>query len=360
MRKLIDEGEIDASPRIVRDQVQPASLDLRLGPKAYRVRASFLPGKNFSVEEKLKDLSVHDFDLNGKGAVLEANGVYLIPLLERLKLRRTVSAAANPKSSIGRLDVFTRLVADNGTSFDEVPEGYEGRLYAEVCPRTFPIKVRCGSRLNQLRFRRRLPARQDRVAGRVSDRELYGMSAELVGDDAGPTIREGLNLRVDLSKRSSSSLIGYKAKRFAGVVDVDAVGVHRISQFWDLIYFDPDGRLILDPTDFYILASKESVSVPPAYVAEMAPFDPLIGEYRVHYAGFFDPGFGYAEGKAPGAKAVLEVRSLDIPFILEDGQIVGRLVYDKLTETPDTLYGGGIGSHYQAQGLKLSKHFKQD
>ena len=186
------------------------------------------------------------------------------------------------------------------------------------------------------------------------------MSAELVGDDAGPTIREGLNLRVDLSKRSSSSLIGYKAKRFAGVVDVDAVGVHRISQFWDLIYFDPDGRLILDPTDFYILASKESVSVPPAYVAEMAPFDPLIGEYRVHYAGFFDPGFGYAEGKAPGAKAVLEVRSLDIPFILEDGQIVGRLVYDKLTDIPDTLYGGGIGSHYQAQGLKLSKHFKQD
>jgi len=186
------------------------------------------------------------------------------------------------------------------------------------------------------------------------------MSSTLVGDDVDATIRAGLNLRVDLSKRSLSLLIGYKAKRFAGVVDVDAVGAHSISQFWDLIYFDPDGRLILDPNDFYILASKESVSVPPAYVAEMAPFDPLIGEYRVHYAGFFDPGFGYAEGKVPGAKAVLEVRSLDIPFILEDGQIVGRLVYDRLTEIPDQLYGQGIGSHYQAQGLKLSKHFKQD
>jgi dCTP deaminase len=312
------------------------------------------------VEEKLKDLSVHDFDLTGKGAVLEVNGVYLIPLLERLKLRRTVAATANPKSSIGRLDVFTRLVADNGDSFDDVPEGYEGRLYAEVCPRTFPVKVRLGSRLNQLRFRRRLPARQDRGVGRLSDRELTGMSSKLVGDDAGPTIREGLHLRVDLAKRSSSGLIGYKAKRFAGVVDVDAVEVHRINQFWDLIYFDLDGRLILDPNDFYILASKESVSVPPAYVAEMAPFDPLIGEYRVHYAGFFDPGFGYAEGKAPSAKAVLEVRSLDIPFILEDGQIVGRLVFDKLTEVPDTIYGRGIGSHYQAQGLKLSKHFRQE
>ena len=361
IRKLVEEGEIDATPQIERDQIQPASLDLRLGPKVYRIRGSFLPGKGASVEQKLKELSVHDFDLNRKGAVLEAGGVYLIPLLERLKLRKTVDAVANPKSSIGRLDVFTRLVADNGDKFDRVPEGYQGRLYAEVCPRTFPIKVRLGSRLNQLRFRRRLSARQEGTVGRVSDRKLLNMSAELVGDhEFGPTIQEGVNLRVDLTTRSASGLIGYKAKRVAGVVDVDSVGTHRIDQFWDLIFPDPDKRLILEPRDFYILASRESVSVPPAYIAEMAPFDPLIGEYRVHYAGFFDPGFGYAEGKAPGAKAVLEVRNLDIPFILEDGQIVGRLIYDKLTDIPDTLYGQGIGSHYQAQGLKLSKHFKQD
>ena len=194
----------------------------------------------------------------------------------------------------------------------------------------------------------------------MRDRHLREIHSDVGLVEGEAAIREGLNLRISLTPAVPSGLVGYRARRYAGVIDVDEVGVYEPDQFWESVHLGADRRLVLDPHEFYILASKESVSVPPAYVAEMAPFDPLIGEYRVHYAGFFDPGFGYAEGKVPGAKAVLEVRSLDIPFILEDGQIVGRLVYDRLTEIPDQLYGERIGSHYQAQGLKLSKHFKQN
>ena len=361
IRAMVAGGEIMAAPDLEANQIQPASLDLRLGKVAYRIRASFLPGHNATVRDKLEELKFHEIDLT-KGAVLEAGCVYLVPLIERLKLRATIAGFANPKSSTGRLDVFTRLIADRQDGFDMVEEGYSGPLFAEICPRTFSIKVRYGSRLNQIRFRRRVGQQLDagEQPGRVGDRRLREIHSDvgLVGGEA--AIREGLNLRISLAPIPPKGLIGYRARRYAGVVDVDAVGAYEADQFWEEVQLGADRRLILDPHEFYILASKESVSVPPAYVAEMAPFDPLIGEYRVHYAGFFDPGFGYAEGKAPGAKAVLEVRSLDIPFVLEDGQIVGRLVYDKLTDIPDTLYGRGIGSHYQAQGLKLSKHFKQD
>ncbi|MGI8723919.1 MAG: 2'-deoxycytidine 5'-triphosphate deaminase [Methyloceanibacter sp.] len=360
IRALIAAGEIKGAPEIDENQIQPASLDLRLGKVAYRIRASFLPGPGATVRDKLFELKFHEIDLT-KGAVLEAGCVYLVPLIEQLKLRSTIAGFANPKSSTGRLDVFTRLIADRQDSFDTVEEGYDGPLFAEICPRTFSIKVRYGSRLNQIRFRRRVGQQldADEKPGRVTDkllRELHSDVGLVEGDAA---IREGLNLRISLAPIPPAGIVGYRARRFAGVIDVDEIGAYGVNQFWEAVHLDGDRRLVLDPHEFYILASKESVSVPPGYVAEMAPFDPLIGEYRVHYAGFFDPGFGYTEGKAPGAKAVLEVRSLDIPFILEDGQIVGRLVYDKLTNTPDTLYGQGIGSHYQAQGLKLSKHFKQ-
>jgi dCTP deaminase len=359
LHALIERREIYAADTDVDPgQVQPASLDLRLGPIAYRIRASFLPGKGGTVESKLSAMQSHVIDLS-KGAVLETECVYLVPLMERLDLRSTLSATANPKSSTGRLDVFTRLIADGTDSFDYVPAGYSGPLYIEISPRSFSILVRQGSRLNQLRLLRRT-TRQARDKRFLTDAELKALHKQSPLVDSEPTVRDGVNLRVDLTPQTRQRLIGYKAKRYAGVVDVDHVGGYEVRKFWEEIYDDENGRLILDPHEFYILASKESVSVPPAYVAEMAPFDPLIGEYRVHYAGFFDPGFGYAEGKVPGAKAVLEVRSLDIPFILEDGQIVGRLVYDKLTEIPDQLYGERIGSHYQAQGLKLSKHFKQD
>lgn len=359
LRALIAAGEVGASAGIEEAQIQPASLDLRLGTVAYRIRASFLPGTKATVRDKLEGLTFHEIDLT-KGAVLEAGCVYLVPLMEHLNLRSTIAAFANPKSSTGRLDVFTRLIADYQESFDYVEEGYRGPLFAEICPRTFSVKVRTGSRLNQIRFRRRVSQQADEAPGRIGDKHLRAIHSD-VGLVAGEAaIRDGLNLRISLAPVEPGGLVGYRARRYAGVIDVDNVGAYDVAQFWEAVQLGGDKRLVLDPHEFYILASKESVSVPPEYVAEMAPFDPMIGEYRVHYAGFFDPGFGYAAGKAPGAKAVLEVRSLDIPFIVEDGQIVGRLVYDRLTEVPETLYGQGIGSHYQAQGLKLSKHFRQD
>ena len=361
IRAMIAGGEIFSAPEIEANQIQPASLDLRLGKVAYRIRASFLPGPNATVRDKLGALKFHEIDLT-KGAVLEAGCVYLVPLIEQLKLRSTIAGFANPKSSTGRLDVFTRLIADYQGSFDAVEEGYSGPLFAEICPRTFSIKVRYGSRLNQIRFRRRVGQQLDagEQPGRVGDRRLREIHSDVGLVEGDAAIDEGLRLRISLAPIPPTGLIGYRARRFAGVIDVDAVGAYEPEQYWEAVRLGEDNRLVLDPHEFYILASKESVSVPPAYVAEMAPFDPLIGEYRVHYAGFFDPGFGYTPGGAPGAKAVLEVRSLDIPFILEDGQIVGRLVFDKLTDIPDQIYGQGIGSHYQAQGLKLSKHFKQD
>jgi dCTP deaminase len=360
IRALIAGGEIAGVPKIEDAQIQPASLDLRLGRVAYRIRASFLPGTKATVKDKLASLTFHEIDLTN-GAVLEANCVYLVPLQEHLKLRPTIAAFANPKSSTGRLDVFTRLIGDRQESFDTVEEGYSGPLYAEICPRTFSIKVRTGSRLNQIRFRRRVSQQIDSERpGRVDDRRLRAIHSDVGLVEGDAAIRDGLNLRISLAPIEPSGLIGYRARRYAGVIDVDQVGAYDVDQFWEEVHLGRDLRLVLDPHEFYILASKESVSVPPGYVAEMAPFDALIGEYRVHYAGFFDPGFGYTEGKAPGAKAVLEVRSLDIPFIVEDGQIVGRLVYDELTDLPETLYGQGIGSHYQAQGLKLSKHFRQE
>lgn len=358
LRALIAAGEVGAAAGIEEAQIQPASLDLRLGTVAYRIRASFLPGTKATVRDKLEGLTFHEIDLT-KGAVLEAGCVYLVPLMEHLNLRSTIAAFANPKSSTGRLDVFTRLIADYQESFDYVEEGYRGPLFAEICPRTFSVKVRTGSRLNQIRFRRRVSQQSDEAPGRIGDKHLRAIHSDVGLVEGEAAIRDGLNLRISLAPVESGGLVGYRARRYAGVIDVDNVGAYDVAQFWEAVHLGGDKRLVLDPHEFYILASKESVSVPPEYVAEMAPFDPMIGEYRVHYAGFFDPGFGYAAGKAPGAKAVLEVRSLDIPFIVEDGQIVGRLVYDRLTEVPETLYGQGIGSHYQAQGLKLSKHFRQ-
>ena len=343
-------GDIDPT------QVQPASLDLRLGPVAYRIRASFLPGGDATVKSKLSAMQSHEVDLT-KGAVLEAGCVYLVPLMERLKLRSTLSATANPKSSTGRLDVFTRLIADGADSFDYVPPSYSGPLYIEISPRSFSIQVRRGTRLNQLRLLRRT-TRQARDKRFLSDAELKELHKSSPLVDAKLVLRDGLNLSIDLTPQNGRRLIGYKAKRYAGVIDVEKVGSYDAHKFWDEIYDEDGGRLILDPHEFYILASKEAVVVPSLYAAEMAPFDPMMGEFRVHYAGFFDPGFGVIDGKPKGARAVLEVRSLDIPFILEDGQAIGRLLYERLADVPKVLYGQQLGSNYQAQGLKLSKHFK--
>jgi dCTP deaminase len=332
------------------DQIQPASLDLRLGPVAYRVRASFLPGPHTTVAQRVAELTLHKVVLTD-GAVLETGCVYIVPLLESLALPDDVSAAANPKSSTGRLDVFTRVIADETQGFDRIRAGYHGPLYAEISPKTFPILVREGTRLSQIRFRR--------GHAQLDAENLRALHArERLTDDADADVGEGIAVGVDLSGLGPNGLVGYRAKRHTGLIDVERRAGYDLAEFWEPMAARPDRSLILDPDEFYILASKEAVQVPPDYAAEMVPFDPLVGEFRVHYAGFFDPGFGYAGAGGRGARAVLEVRSREVPFILEHGQIVGRLVYERMLGRPKTLYGMGIGSNYQAQGLKLSKHFR--
>lgn len=351
--ELIAAGEIRSSDGAFDDQVQPASLDLRLGPTAYRLRASFLPGRGRAVAERIAQFSMHEMDLT-RGAVLEVGCVYIVPLVESLALGPRVSGFANPKSSTGRLNLFTRLIADGAEQFDVVPAGYEGPLYAELAPNAFSILARAGDRLNQLRFRRGQPGLADSALQRLH-REVG-----LVGDGGGEAaqIRKGLVFTVDLSGLGADRLAGFKAKRHTGVVDLSAVGRYDPAEFWDPIVASPRGELILDPNEFYILASKETVRIPPDYAAEMVPYDTQIGEFRVHYAGFFDPGFGWDPAKEVGTRAVLEVRSHEVPFLLQDGQPVGRLEYHRLAATPDRLYGAGIGSHYHGQSLTLSKHFK--
>jgi dCTP deaminase len=335
------------------DQIQPASIDLRLGDKAFRVRASFLPGSKATVKEKLKDYSMHEMDITN-GGVLEKGCVYIIPLLEFLDLKHRMSARGNPKSSTGRLDVFTRLITDNGTEFDQVREGYAGPLYAEVSPRTFSILVRKGSRLNQLRIRLGSPPSSDEKHKQLQ-REFGLVGGELSDDE----IKNGVPITVDVvGSPASGNVIGYKAKNHAGLIDVDRVNHYRWQDYWDPVAAPGTGGLILDPADFYILASREPVKVPPSLAAEMIAYDTLVGEFRVHYAGFFDPGFGDSSAGGEGAKAVLEVRSYEVPFVIEDGQIVGRLAYERLTVQPERLYGLTGTSHYQRQGLRLSKHFK--
>lgn len=329
-------------------QIQPASIDLRLGPVAWRVRASFLPGPNATVEEKLASATLHEIDIS-KGAVLETGCVYVVPLLETAEFSFRVSGIANPKSSTGRLDVFTRLITDRAQSFDRVETGYRGPLYAEISPRTFPVLVRKGSRLNQLRVRRGSP--------QFTDTQLRRLNAETPLTDCVADIDGGLGLSVDLSGETGARHIGWRAKHHTNIIDVDKRGALDPHDFWDPIEPSKSGNIVLDPDEFYILASRERIAIPPEYAAEMVPFNPLVGEFRVHYAGFFDPGFGFSLGKPPAARAVLEVRSHEVPFILEHGQIIGRLVYERLTEVPAEAYGEGIGSHYQRQGLKLSKHF---
>jgi dCTP deaminase len=345
---LADARHIMADASFDPDQIQPASLDLRLGSTAFRVRASFLPGRHATVAERIAHLKLHQIDLS-HGAVLETGCVYIVPLMERLALAAELSAAANPKSSTGRLDVFTRVISDRARGFDQIPAGYHGPLYVEISPRTFPILVREGSRLSQIRFRQ-----GEATLDAAALAELHGR--ERLVDDPEADIGSGIAVSVDLA--GGRGPVGYRAKRHTGVIDVERRDSYEVGEFWEPIRGRPDQSLVLDPNEFYILASKEAVQVPPDYAAEMVPFDPLVGEFRVHYAGFFDPGFGYASSGGGGARAVLEVRSREVPFILEHGQTVGRLMFERMLARPERLYGQSIGSNYQAQGLKLSKHFR--
>jgi len=357
IRVLIQRRRILAGDGIDDAQIQPASLDLRLGKCAYRVRASFLPGPNKAVTDQLAEFKLNKIDLQ-EGAVLECGCVYVVPLQEYLDLPDSISAMANPKSSTGRLDVFTRLITDNSEVFDRVSGGYKGELYAEISPRTFSVKARTGSKLNQIRFRKRTSGQTERISFKLSDRQLKDLHKKYKLVDGDINVRDGLLIRVNLKSVNGDNIIGYRAQRYTDIVDVDEIGACRISEYWEPIYAREDGRLILDPHQFYILASREKVHVPPEVVAEMVPIDPMMGEFRVHYAGFFDPGFGFSPDNGPGSRAVLEVRSHEVPFILQDGQIIGRLVYEQLNEPPEQLYGEDFGSSYQGQGLKLSKHFR--
>ena len=348
IRRYVDEGFIRTDLPMDADQIQPASLDLRLGHQAFRVRASFLPGPSNTVTDRLESLLLHRFSLED-GAVLETGCVYIVPLIEHIHLPAGVSAAANPKSSTGRLDIFTRVIADYAAEFDKLSEAYDGPLYVEISPRTFPILVRTGSRLTQVRFHAGESLADDALIRRLNEREALVTAGEV-------NIDHGLALSVDLTGAGSDEPVGFRAKRHSGLIDVDRKAVLEVADYWEPIW--QRGSLILDPDQFYILASREAVRVPPDHAAEMVPFNPLVGEFRVHYAGFFDPGFGHLAGGGEGARAVLEVRSHEVPFILEDGQIIGRLIYEPLTEAPEFVYGQGIGSSYQRQGLKLSKHFR--
>ena len=347
IEKMVDANQIQISQPLQDDQIQPASLDLRLGQVAYRIRASFLTGDKATIADRLTEFQMHEIDLS-LGAVLEKGCVYLVPLMERLNLPDEIEAVANAKSSTGRLDLLTRTITDYGNEFDRIIKGYKGPLYAEICPRSFSVLVRPGMRLNQIRFR----------IGRaiLGDKALTALHAQtpLVSGDA--VIQGGLGFSVDL-RPSSNGIVGYRAKPHTGVIDLSKIGTYAPSDYWEEIRTD-EQRIILDPGAFYILVSQESVTIPPEYAAEMAPYLAMVGEFRVHYAGFFDPGFGCAIANGLGSRGVLEVRCHEAPFVLEHGQVVGRLVYENMLEEPTQLYGREIASNYQGQGLKLSKHFR--
>lgn len=346
IRRLIASGAITASPPIGDAQVQPASLDLRLGQVAYRVRASFLAGQGRTVADRIGEFEMHRIDLSG-GAVLEKGCVYLVPLMESLALPKGIGAVANAKSSTGRLDLLTRTITDGGVEFDRIAEGYEGPLYAEICPRSFSVLVRPGMRLNQIRFRAGQAILSDAALERLHKVQPLVSGTALISG--------GLGFSVDL-RPGPAGLIGYRAKPHTGVIDLDRIGHYPPAEFWEDIR-SQDGRIILDPGAFYILVSREAVTIPADHAAEMAPYLAMVGEFRVHYAGFFDPGFGLDAAGGGGSRGVLEVRCHEAPFVLEDGQVVGRLVYERMQEPPERLYGAGIASNYQGQGLKLSKHF---
>jgi dCTP deaminase len=337
----------------IRAAASPVPPDLRLGEVAHRLRCSFLPEGDATVEEKLEGLTLESVDLSG-GAVLERNRPYLIPLLEELELPPGLRGRANPKSSTGRLDVFTRVITDRGARFDEIRPGYRGRMYLEVVTRSFAVRVEPGLSLNQLRL-----ARGD---ARIADAEIVALHREepLLFDGGRPVpagelaVADGLFLRLDLTGADG---VGYKARRNAGLLDLSRIGAYETADFWEPVRAEAGRRVILEPEEFYLLLSSEGVRIPPGLAAEMTAYDPTAGELRTHYAGFFDPGFGHGPERA-GTRAVLEVRAHDVPFMVEHGQRVCKLGFERMSEPPDLLYGREIGSSYQDQELTVSKHFR--
>ena len=362
LRTAVECGQITADTPILPDQIQPASIDLRAGMKAHRVPASFLPGRGKRVEERLQSLTMHTLDLI-EGAVLEKGCVYILPLQEQFWLTDHMSARANPKSSTGRLDIFARVIIDGGIAFDDIPPGYRGPIYAEISPRTFSIRVKTGSRLVQARLRSGEAISEDARELQARDPLLIGNKVE----ELLPYLKEGVPFTVDVTGSASGGgirsdlppIVSWRARKHAGLIDVEKINHYPVLDFWEPVFARKAGGVVLDPDDFYILATKESVSVPPSHAAEMHAYDTSAGEFRVHYAGFFDPGFGHASAGGQGSRAVLEVRTHDVPFMIDEGQIVGRLSYEALTETPEILYGKEMKSNYQGQDLYLAKQFER-
>lgn len=350
--QLIATGAICADGGVSEAQIQPASIDLRLGARAWRVRASFLPGKTATVSSKIEQLKMHQIDLS-QPVVLERGCIYIVELMEVLQLPADISGKANPKSSTGRLDIFTRLITDAGNAFEGVAAGYQGRLYLEIVPRTFSVLAQQGTRLNQLRF-----VREDRSGSpaEVFDATLHDVYADASG--VLPAVsNNGVWVSVDLAGADSHGVIGYRAKHHAPLIDLARINHYELQEFWEPLHSNASQNLVLNPDDFYILASRECIRIPAQFAASMVAYDPAVGEFRIHYAGFFDPGFGYS-ANGQGARAVLEVRSHDVPFMIEHGQDVGRLIYERLLAVPEKIYGADLGSNYQSQGLKLGKQFK--
>jgi dCTP deaminase len=356
IRELVAGGRILARPTVGEDQIQPASLDLRLGEMGYRVQASFLPGES-TVEDRVKQLRMVRVDLT-RATLFEKGCVYIVPLVEELNLPANIAGKANPKSTTGRLDIFTRLITDYGVEFERVPAGYKGKIYAEIVPGTFTVEVRAGMKLNQIRFTRGNPPSSDSVLSMLDEEGKLVFAGE-----EGPgraKIDRGLKFTVNLeASGEATEIIAYKARRNAPAVDLAKINHYPVEDFWEVRRQPVNKSLILDPGDFYILASRERVRVPPDFAAEMVPYDPSIGEFRIHYAGFFDPGFGYGTSNIEGTQAVLEVRAHEVPFLIEHGQVVGRLTYMHLLARPDKIYGTDIGSSYQQQALSLSKQFRK-
>lgn len=354
IRHVAESGRIWSEGPLDPDQIQPASLDLRLSPEAYRVPASFLPGRGRTMRDRLTAIEAEALDIS-HGVVLETGGIYIVRLMEGVDLRKRESAFANPKSSTGRLDVFARLITDYGAQFDTVDEGYTGPLWLEIAPRSFNVLVRPGSRLAQLRFRSGSPPLGSRAV-----RELNETHAIIAADGQEPVMRDGaIALSVDVAGDPETGLVGYKSRTVETPIDVDLRGAYDPDDFWEKLYRPERGGLILERDHFHILATKETVAIPDGWAADMFAYDTLVGEFRVHYAGFFDPGFGYVDGQRVGAKIVLEVRSHEVPFMVDDGQLAGFVAIERLSSPTELLYGAGAGSNYQSQGLALSKQFKR-
>jgi|ERR1700752_1376086 len=356
IRQFMAAGRIRSSFEIADEQIQPASIDLRLGPVAYRVQASFLPGKYSTVEKKVRDLQISEVDLTTP-RVLEKGCVFIVPLLEEVSLPADTVAKANPKSTTGRLDVFTRLITDYGTEFEWVPEGYSGKLYAEIVSRTFSVTVAMGTKLNQLRFIRGTPRSTDQMLFDLDQKEPLVYEEE--DNPIAANIHQGLRISVDLAGDEGRDIVAHKAKKNAPAIDLSKKDFYNPQDFWEVIRPPRQRRIILDPGDFYLLSSREKVRVPPSVAAELIPFDPSMGELRIHYAGFFDPGFGYGVSDILGSKAVLEVRAHEVPVAIDDRQIIGRLIYSRMMAPPNKIYGTSIGSTYQQQVSMLSKQFKR-